>query len=223
VVLELEIIRGFIEETQPIMDFSPFVQAARDASSKDPAHDFLHVQRVVKNAQLILKDVPADAEVVIPAILLHELFNYPKSDPRSHLSGDICAERAGVILDECHYPPEKRHRVLDCIRFHSFSRGIVPDHIEGKIVQDADRLDAIGAIGIARLFATCAEMQRPFYNDSDPFGKHRELNDKAYGLDHFYTKLFKLADGMHTAVAKEIAFKRTEFMMEYIEQLKSEV
>lgn len=205
------------------MDFSPFIQAARDPSSTDPAHDFLHVQRAVKNAQLILKDVPADAEVVIPAILLHELFNYPKSDPRSHLSGDICAERASVILQECRYPTTKRHMVLECIRFHSFSRGVVPDHIEGKIVQDADRLDAIGAIGVARLFATCAEMQRPFYNDSDPFAKHRELNDKAYGLDHFYTKLFTLANNMHTTVAKEIALKRTDFMIKYMEQLKSEI
>lgn len=205
------------------MDYTPLIQVARERSSDDPSHDFLHVERVLKNAQLIIKEVPADVEVIIPAILLHELFNYPKGHPRSQFSGDICAEHASEVLDQFDYPLNKRDKVLDCIRFHAFSRGVVPDHVEGKIVQDADRLDAIGAIGIARLFATCTEMKTPFYNSSDPFGQHRDLDDKKYGLDHFYIKLFRLAETMHTKVAKEIALERTEFMKEYIRRLRSEI
>ncbi|MCL6444003.1 MAG: HD domain-containing protein [Alicyclobacillus sp.] len=205
------------------MDYSPFLKAAREASSKDPAHDFLHVERVLKNAQLILREVPADVEVVVPAVLLHELFNYPKNHPRSKYSGDICAEYASRVLDKYNYPRLKRDKVLDCIKFYSFFRGVVPEHIEGKIVQDADRLDAIGAIGIARLFATCVDMGRLFYDSSDPFGENREFNDKLYGLDHFYTKLLKLAEGMHTNVAREMARQRTQFMLDYIEQLRSEI
>lgn len=205
------------------MDFTPFIEVARAKSSNDPAHDFLHVERVLKNAQFITSKVAADIEVITPSILLHELFNYPKGHPNSRYSGDICAEEAGEVLDRLHYPPSKRGKVLECIRFHSFSRGVVPAHIEGKIVQDADRLDAIGAVGIARLFATCAEMKTPFYNSNDPFGKDRELNDKKYGLDHFYSKLFKIAEQMHTEIAQEMACKRTEFMKEYIQQLRFEI
>ena len=205
------------------MDYSPFLQAAREASSRDPAHDFSHVERVRKNAELLLKEVKADSDIVIPAILLHELFNYPKGHPQSRYSGDVCAELARGVLDEADYPLAKREKVLDCIRFHSFSRGVIPEHIEGKIVQDADRLDAIGAIGIARLFATCAEMGQPFYDPRDPFGDHRQHDDKEYGLDHFYVKLFKLADGMHTEAARRIAHERTEFMEAYIAQLRREI
>lgn len=205
------------------MDFTPFIEVAKAQSSSDCAHDFLHVERVVKNAQMIMEDVPADAEVVIPAVLLHEIFNYPKGHPQSKFSGDVCAEKAASILEGVQYPMGKREHVLDCIRYHSFSRGVVPQHMEGKIVQDADRLDALGAIGIARLFATCVDMKVPFYNPVDPFARHREIDDKRYGVDHFYAKLFKLASGMHTDAAKRIALQRTEFMKDYIRQLQTEI
>jgi uncharacterized protein len=68
--------------------------------------------------------------------------------------------------------------IVTCIREHAFSRGIVPRTLEGRVVQDADRLDAIGAIGIARCMATCADMKRPFYSPEDPFCRAREPNDK---------------------------------------------
>lgn len=205
------------------MDLSPFLRAARERSSGDPAHDFLHVQRAWNNAQKIMQGTPADGDVVGPAVLLHELFNYPKDDPRSPWSGDVCAEHAQAVLAEADYPREKRDLVLDCIRFHSFSRGVVPSHVEGKIVQDADRLDAMGAIGIARLFATGAQMKLPFYHATDPFAQHRDVDDKRYSLDHVYTKLLKLADAMHTPVAKDIAVSRMEFIKQYLRQLRSEI
>ncbi len=205
------------------VDFAPLMRVAREQSSADPAHDFLHVQRAWNNAQRILHGTPADVDVVGPAILLHELFNYPKDDPRSPLSGDVCAEYAEEVLARTDYPREKRGQVLDCIRFHSFSRGVVPSHIEGKIVQDADRLDALGAIGIARLFATGALMKIPFYHATDPFAEHREWNDKQQSLDHVYTKLLKLADTMHTPVAKAMAVSRMEFVKQYVRQLQNEI
>lgn len=205
------------------MDYAPYVEVARARSSSDPAHDFMHVERVLRNAKVIMNEVPADTEVVFPAVLLHEIFNYPKGHPRSKYSGDVCAEQANEVLVKFDYPLHKREKVLDSIRFHSFSRGVVPQHIEGKIMQDADRLDALGAIGIARLFATCADMKRPFYDSTDPFAHNRELDDKTNGLDHFYTKLFKLVDGMHTDVAKEIALQRTQFMQDYIRQFQLEI
>ncbi len=205
------------------MDLTPFVRVAREMSSADPAHDFLHVQRAWNNAQKIMQATPADVEVVGPSVLLHELFNYPKNDPRSPLSGDVCAEYAQEVLAQVDYPGEKRDLVLDCIRFHSFSRGVVPPHMEGKVVQDADRLDALGAIGLARLFATGAQMQLPFYHATDPFAQHREVDDKKNSLDHVYTKLLKLPDAMHTPVARDMAATRIEFIKQYLRQLGSEL
>ena len=205
------------------MDFTSLLRIARERSSTDPAHDFLHVQRAWNNAQKILEGTPADVAVVGPAVILHELFNYPKDDPRSPLSGDVCAERAREVLEHVDYPREKHDLILDCIRFHSFSRGVVPPHIEGKVVQDADRLDALGAIGLARLFATGAQMMIPLYHATDPFGQGRDWDDRQQSLDHVYTKLVKLPDAMHTPVGKEMASSRLAFVEQFVRQLRSEV
>jgi uncharacterized protein len=106
---------------------------------------------------------------------------------------------------------------------HSFSRGLVPDTLEGKVLQDADRLDAIGAIGIARLFATSAAMRRPFYAEEDPFARAREPDDKQFGVDHFFRKLLRIRDGLHTETARAIAAERHDFMHAYLEQLAREI
>lgn len=205
------------------LDLAPYFDAAQSRSSTDPAHDYLHVQRVFHNAQLILAETPADADVVLVAVLLHELFNYPKGHPDSARSGDVCAEYAATLLEEHAFPVNKRDLVLDCIRNHSFSKGVVPSHWEGKIVQDADRLDSLGAIGIARCFATSQAMQRPFYHEFDPFAENRTPDDKQYGIDHFYVKLLKLADGMHTGLGRRLASDRTYFMRQYLAQLAREL
>ena len=116
----------------------------------EPAHDALHVERVIASARRIAVAENAEVEVCVTAALLHELFNYPKNHPESSRSGDVCAEHALVLLGEHGYEAAFRERVAYCIRVHSFSRGIVPETLEAKVLQDADRLDAIGAIGIAR-------------------------------------------------------------------------
>jgi uncharacterized protein len=200
------------------MDYSLYFEAARAASSADPAHDILHVERTLRNAERILQSEGGRAEIVIPAVLLHELFSYPKGHPDSKRSGDVCALKAQEILVESGYPEADMPLVLACIRDHSFSKGVVPDFLEGRIVQDADRLDAIGAIGIARLFATCAEMGRPFYHPNDAFCDERLPDDKMYGMDHFYTKLLKLETQMHTRTAREMARERTLFMRQFLKQ-----
>jgi uncharacterized protein len=205
------------------MDYTPYIEAAKRAASADPAHDFLHVQRVYENARLILQIEEADEEVVLTAILLHELFNYPKGHPESSKSGDVCAEKAEAVLREEGFPESKIPDVLDCIRNHSFSKGVTPSTIEGKIVQDADRLDAIGAIGIARCFATCSEMGRPFYEPNDPLSRKRQPDDKEYGIDHFYIKLLRIADGLHTETVRRIASGRTHFMEQFLARMEAEI
>jgi uncharacterized protein len=189
----------------------------------DPAHDFQHVLRVAANARHLATVEGARVEIAVAAALLHELFNYPKDHPDSARSGEVCAEHAlSVLRDEC-VPDDEAEAVAYCIRVHSFSRGLKPETLEAKIVQDADRLDAIGAIGIARCFASCASMKRPFYEPADPFCQRRLPDDKQWGIDHFYRKLLKVADGLHTASARAMAAERTRFMEIYLQQLGREI
>ena len=189
----------------------------------EPAHDALHVTRVMASARRIATAEGAGVDVCMTAALLHELFNYPKSHPDSARSGDICAEHAIAMLREHGYDEAFGARVAYCIRVHSFSRGIMPETIEAKVLQDADRLDAIGAIGIARCFATSADMKRPFYAPDDPFCRAREPDDKKWGLDHFYRKLLRIGDGLHTATARAIAAERIGFMRAYLDELEREL
>lgn len=198
-------------------------RAAAMTSDVDPAHDFSHVMRVVRAASIIGRAEGADLDVTVAAALLHELVNLPKADPNSSRSGDLCADAAAMLLEEHGAAAAFTSAVCDCIRVHSFSAGLVPTNIEGRILQDADRLDAIGAIGIARCFATCATMHRPFYAASDPFCEHRSPDDKRWGIDHFYRKLLKIPELLHTTTAKEIARARAAFTLQFLEQLRSEI
>jgi uncharacterized protein len=189
----------------------------------EPAHDELHVRRVMASAERIARAEGADVDVCVTAAMLHELFNLPKSHPESSRSGEICAEHAQRLLREHGHEGAFADAVAYCIAVHGFSRGIVPETIEAKVLQDADRLDAIGAIGIARCFATSAEMKRPFYAPDDPFCRMREPDDKQWGIDHFYRKLLRIGDGLHTATARAIAGERVAFMRAFLDQLEREI
>ncbi len=189
----------------------------------EPAHDFLHVRRVAANAARIARAEGARVEIAIAAATLHELFTYPKGHPDSPRSGDVCAEHAKVVLKDEACPDELVEPICYAIRVHPFSRGIVPETLEAKVLQDADRLDAIGAIGIARCFASCADMKRPFYSAVDPFCEAREPDDKQWGIDHFYKKLLRIPDGMHTKTARDAATLRVGVMREYLKALAIEV
>jgi uncharacterized protein len=189
----------------------------------DPAHDFQHVLRVVASARAIAEAEGADVEIAATAALLHELFNYPKDHPESANSGEVCAVEAERVLTEAGWPEARRRHVADCIRTHSFSRGLAPATPEAAVLQDADRLDAIGAIGIARCFATSAAMKRPFYSPDDPFCDSRPPDDKQWGLDHFYKKLLKIPPTLNTATARRMAGERAAFMEQYLRQLAAEI
>ncbi len=197
--------------------------AARSRTQAEPAHDWLHVQRVAALATHIAQVEGADGDVVRAAALLHEVFTLPKDHLESSRAGERCAGVALELLhDEGASEPFAR-RVADCIRVHPFSAGITPDTLEAKVLQDADRLDAIGAIGVARCFATCAAMGRPFYDDRDPFAQARELDDKSFGLDHFYRKLLRIPEGLHTSEARRIGRHRATFLRAFLDQLRDEL
>lgn len=188
-----------------------------------PAHDFTHVLRVAANAMALARSEGADVEACRAAALLHELFNYPKDHPDSARSGDVCAEHARALLDSIEADPAFANEVAAAIRDHAFSKGAMPESLTGRILQDADRLDAIGAIGVARCLATCSEMRRPFYAPRDPFCRERPPDDKLWGIDHFYKKLLRIPEKLHTEGAKRMAEPRTAFLRRFLDELEREL
>jgi uncharacterized protein len=194
--------------------------------NQSPAHDFQHILRVYKNAEMISRQEDGvDLDIVLAAALLHDLVVYPKGSSKTINSADDSADLAKKILFEYkNYPIEKIEKVADTIRTHSYSKKLNPSTLEGKILQDADRLDAIGAIGIARTFSVGGSENRSLYNPADAFCEsERQLDDTQWTLDHMKKKLMILKNSMHTKTAKKLAEQRTEFMELFLNQLRKEM
>jgi uncharacterized protein len=191
--------------------------------ASDSAHDFQHVMRVYKNAKKICKKENVNEKLVLSAVLLHDIVSYKKSDKRSKLSSMESAIESKKILKKYNFSLEEIQIISDAIRDHSFSRNKIPTTIEGKILQDADRLDALGAIGIARVFTVGGFEKRSFYSVQDPFCKNRLPDDKIWTLDHFYRKLLKLESLMNTKSGRIEAKKRTKVLKDFLIQLKKEI
>ena len=189
----------------------------------DPGHGLVHVRRVVATARQLCAAAGARGEIVLPAAWLHDCVHVAKDSPQRRNASRIAAARAVEFLGQAGYPsaclPEVRH----AIEAHSYSAGIAPRTIEAKVVQDADRLDALGAIGIARCIAVGAALGRPVYQADDPFCTAREPDDAGASVDHFYTKLLKLAGTMQTEAGRREARRRSDFMQAYLDQLRSEI
>jgi uncharacterized protein len=191
--------------------------------SNDSAHDFDHIMRVYKNAQKICKKEKTDEKLVLSAVLLHDVISYPKSDKRSKLSSFKSSDASKQILKNYDFTEDEIQIISDAIKDHSFSQNKTPKTIEGKILQDADRLDAIGAIGIARVFAVAGSEKKPFFSIDDPFCKKRTPDDQKWALDHFYKKLMLLESLMNTKSGKIEAKKRTKVLKYLLSELKKEI
>jgi len=188
-------------------------------ANNDPAHDFEHVMRVYRNAERILKNENGNKKLILSAVLLHDIIKI-KNRKDSALKSAKLSEK---ILKENHFLDDEIIIISNAIKEHSFSKGKIPSTIEGKILQDADRLDAIGAIGLARVFSFSGTNNRPFYDTKDPFSKNRPTNDNKWALDHFYEKLLRLEQKMNTRTGKSIAKKRTKFLKFFLKELKNEI
>jgi uncharacterized protein len=185
------------------------VALAGAAAGDDGAHDTNHLHRVWRNATLLMDDYPeADALVVLAACYLHDLVNLPKNHPERHLASRQAAQLASRQLAEMGFPADKLAATAHAIETHSFSAGIKPETIEAKIVQDADRLDALGAVGLARMFYTAGRMGCALAHADDPMALQRELDDKAYSLDHIDVKLATLPAKMQTAAGRRLGQSR---------------
>lgn len=209
------------------MDLNTLESKCRNFITKeiesDAAHDLAHIQRVVSNALSIAEKETADLEIVLAAAWLHDCVVLPKDHPDRKKASTLAAEKGAAFLRTISYPGDKVTAVAHAIESHSFSAGIETETMEAKIVQDADRLDALGAIGIARCFSVGGQMNSPIYNPNDPFCENRTPDDKKWTIDHFFVKLFELPETMHTAAAREMAEKRVQYMKEFLSELSSEI
>lgn len=200
-----------------------FLGFLQQIGSADKAHDTDHIERVVATATQLAEEEDADMAVLLPAAWLHDCVSVAKDHPQRKQASRLAADRAVEFLTEIDYPAQHFDAIHHAITAHSFSANIKPETLEAKVLQDADRMDALGAIGIMRCVLVGGKLDRQLYDAVDPLCEHREPNDDEFTLDHFYTKLFTLSDTMQTKAAKREAERRTEYMRSFMKQLKSEI
>lgn len=189
----------------------------------DGAHDLSHFHRVWAAARHILPHHPqADALVVLAACYLHDLVNLPKNHPDRAQASRLAAAKASQLLADAGFPADKLAAVAHAIEAHSFSANIPPQTDEARIVQDADRMDALGAIGLARMFYTSGRMGRQLAHPDNPLGAGRALDDREYALDHIEVKLEKLPAMMQTAAGRAMAVERLARLHAFRQQFVEE-
>ncbi|ARJ43215.1 phosphohydrolase [Pantoea alhagi] len=191
----------------------------------DKAHDIAHLRRVWQSAQRIMQGTNADPLVVMTACYFHDVVNLPKNHPQRHLASSKAAVETRRILNEDFpdFPVELHNAVAHAVQAHSFSAGIKPETLEARIVQDADRLESLGAIGLARVFYTSGALGRALFDSEDPLGRDRQLDDTSWTLDHFQKKLLRLPDTMQTAEGKRLARHNVAFLVTYMAKLCAEL
>lgn len=195
----------------------------------DLAHDRLHVQRVYGWALRLAPEAGARPDLAGAAALVHDLVNVPKESAERSLASAQSAAEAAPFLVTAGYKPREYAEIAAAVRSCSWSAGLDPVGPVGVVLQDADRLDAIGAIGIARTFVTAQSIvargkAMRLYDPEDPVGRAgREPDESVNAVDHFRTKLLRLADGMHLPSARDEAVRRHQLMVDLLDELEREV
>lgn len=192
---------------------------------EDAAHDISHFRRVWATAQQLAEETAADRLVILTACYFHDIVSLAKNHPERSRSSAMAAEKTLAILQSAFpdFPPERYAAVLHAIEAHSFSAAIAPQSEEAKIVQDADRLEALGAIGLARVFAVSGALNNSLFDARDPFADRRELDDKTYALDHFQCKLLRLPEKMQTEKGRAMAVHNARFLVQFMAKLSAEL
>jgi uncharacterized protein len=196
---------------------------AAGAAGSDGAHDASHLERVWRSARLLLERHPeADARVVMAACYLHDLVNLPKNDPDRAQASRRAARLARTELARLGFPHGRLDGVAHAIEAHSFSAAIEPTTIEAKIVQDADRLDALGAVGLARMFYIAGRMGSALAHPLDPLALERAFDDRAWSLDHIMVKLAQLPGMMQLEAGRELADARLARLLAFRDEFAAE-
>ena len=198
--------------------------AAIEQMDTDGAHDLAHLDRVWANVRHIAEgEKQGNMRVLVAATYLHDLVNLPKNSPDRKRASTMAAEAAVPILEKIGYTATEITQTQHAIAAHSFSANIAVETTEAAILRDADRLDAIGAIGIARMFCITGQLDTPLYDITDPFAADRPLDDKKFAMDHWRVKLLGLGGGFITTTAHAEAQKRLGLMYDFLDQLSGEL
>ena len=194
------------------------------AQSTDAAHDFGHIRRVCALAQTIAAtEGPVDHEALDIACILHDLVNLPKAHPDRPRASTLSGAKARAWLMGQGWSADRAQIVDHAIAAHSFSAALPPQTAEARILQDADRIEAMGAIGLARMFAVSGALGRALFDDADPLARHRPLDDKAFALDHLETKIYRLTKSLQTETGRQMARQRIGFMQDFVAQVMAEL
>ncbi len=213
-----------IEPFASHQDLARFLLDAFDAAGTDGSHDLSHIVRVWRNAaRIALTEPGCDTELLLAAVILHDCVAVEKNSPLRAQASRLSGARAREIVAPLQWKPRRIDGLAHAIETHSFSAGLTPETLEARILQDADRLDAIGAIGIARCFHVGGRMGGALYHPADPGAEARPLDDRAYALDHFPSKLFKVADGFLTREGQRLAAARAALMIDFVAAFRAEV
>lgn len=201
---------------------SQVLSRAREAGEGDAAHDVEHLLRVAR-AAVRLGQGTVDAREAICAALLHDLVNLPKNHPERALASRHSAVAARSFLLGLGWEPASVERIAEAIEDHSYSGGGRPRSALGAVLQDADRLEALGAIGIARTFSTGVRLGASYFEPDDPWAERRPLADTRYSVDHFFTKLLRLPETLQTEGGRREAERRVALMKAFLAALGEEI
>ncbi|MEE5066208.1 HD domain-containing protein [Pseudomonas alliivorans] len=209
--------------------FAPFEDLARlliphtHAEKIDGSHDISHLLRVWKNVCAIRDHEGGDARLLLAATLLHDCVAVEKNSPFRSSASRLAAARATDLLTGMGWDEESVASVAHAIEAHSFSAQVTPLTLEAKILQDADRLDALGMIGVARVFYVSGRMGRFLYDPTDPQSTQRPYDDQNFAVDHFHTKLLHLADSFQTRTGTSLARVRHDRLKRCLDELMEEI
>jgi uncharacterized protein len=186
------------------------------------AHGFDHVLRVTALAERIAREEGADVAVVRAAALLHDVAAAGPDRENHHRAGAVQAREILLALGQ---PPERVEAVAHCVRAHRFRKPEeAPETLEAECVFDADKLDAIGAVGVARAFVYGAELGQPLWGPVSPEFKARRETGEPYTAHHeFYRKLIRIRDRLYTATGRRLAADRHRTMVDFFNRLAREV
>jgi len=209
--------------------FAPYQHLAAEllkhlpSGQQDGSHDLSHIHRVWVNAQRIRQVEGGDLEVLFAATVLHDCVAVEKNSPLRGQASTLSAEKAASVLAAMGWPVQRIEQVAHAVKTHSYSAGFEPLTLEARILQDSDRLDAIGAVGIARCFYVAGRMGSSLYDCTNPSAQGRAYQDTTFAIEHFHTKLLQLASEFQTGEGARLAALRHTRLQAYLDDFMDEV